>query len=130
MCIRDRTNVGEQKCGDNEEWNKLEMTHNITHSDVPAKNMEEYNANRANIIARVMADINKNIQRKGINFTKQFGDQYMAQFSQQYIFEKGLKKFGDQGRAAAKKELNQLHRQGCFQPVDMSTKSDEEKRKC
>ena len=50
------------------------MTHNITHSNVPVKNMEEYNANRANIIARVMVAINDNIRRKGINFTKQFGD--------------------------------------------------------
>ena len=63
--------------------------------DIPAKSMEEYNTDRANITARVMVDINENIQQKGINFTKQFGDRYMAQFSQQYIFEKGLKKFGD-----------------------------------
>ena len=98
-----------QQCKGDEEWNPLEMMHNITHSDTPSENMEEYNTNWANIIARVMVDINENIQRKGINFTKQFGEQYMTQFSQQYIFEKGLKKFGDWGRAAAEKELNQLH---------------------
>ena len=107
--MNQQTNANEQECGDDEEWKILEMMHNITHSNVPHDNMEEYSAERANIIVRVMVDINENIQWKGIKFTKQFRDRYMAQFSQQYIFEKGLKKFGDRGKAAAEKELDQLH---------------------
>ena len=90
-----QTNAGEQECKDDKKWNTLEFMRNITHSNIPPENVEEYNTDRANIIARAMVDINENVQRKGINFAKQFGDQYMAQFSQQYIFEKSLKKFGD-----------------------------------
>ena len=76
-----------------------------------------------------MVDIHDNIERKGIGFVQQFGDQYAAQFSQQYIFEKGIKKFGDRGKSAAEKELEQLHKRGCFKPIDVSTKTDEEKKK-
>ena len=45
------------------------------------------------------------------------------------MFEKGLKKFGNHGKLAAEKELDQLHKRGCFRPIDVSTKSEEEKRK-
>ena len=41
----------------------------------------------------------------------------------------GIKIFGDRGRAAAAKELNQLHDRTCFRPIDVSTMTLEEKRK-
>ena len=47
----------------------------------------------------------------------------------QYIVEKGLKKFGERGKQAAEKELDQLHRRGCFRPVDVSSKTPDEKKK-
>ena len=53
----------------------------------------------------------------------------MAQFSRQYIFKKGIKKFGDRRKSAAKKELDPLHKRGCFQPINVSTKTKEEKKK-
>ena len=42
--------------------------------------------------------------------------------------EKGLKKFGERGKQAVEKELDQLHRRGCFKPVDVSSQSPEEKK--
>ena len=112
-----------------QEWIHLEQQHNIKSSDVNADNIDEYSADRANLIAQVMNDINSNVTRNGLNFIKQFGKEYEAQFSQQYIFEKGVKKFGERGRSAAEKELDQLHKRGCFQPIDVSTQTDEEKKK-
>ena len=60
---------------------------------------------------------------------RQFGDNYQTQFSQQYILEKGLKKFGERGKLAAEKELDQLHKRGCFKPIDVSTKNRQRKTK-
>ena len=60
---------------------------------------------------------------------RQFRENCQAQFSQQYILEKGLKKFGEWGKLAAEKELDQLHKHGCFKPTDVSTKTDKEKQK-
>ena len=62
----------------------------------------------------MIAELNANISQKGVQFVRQFGKNYENQFSQQYIMEKGLKKFGERGREAAEKELDQLHRRGCF----------------
>ena len=45
------------------------------------------------------------------------------------MLEKGLKKFGEKGKLVAEKELDQLHKWGCFQPIDVSTKTHEEKKK-
>jgi hypothetical protein len=43
-----------------------------------------------------------------------------ASFAQNYILQKGLKKFGDAGAAAAaSKELDQLHSRPCFSPRDV-----------
>ncbi len=52
-----------------------------------------------------------------------------ASFAQQHILQKGLKKYGDRGSAAATKELDQLHQQNCFTPIDVAALSPEEKRK-
>ena len=81
------------------------------------------------MIAKMMVEINGNVSQKGVKFVRQFGDNYVKQFSQQYILEKGLKKFGEKGKLAAEKELDQLHKWGCFKLIDVSTKSYEEKKK-
>ena len=107
----------------------MEQQHNLNSSDITADNTDEYSANRATLIAQVINDINSNVSSNGLNFIKQFGNEYEAQFSQQYVFEKGIKMFGEQGRSAAEKELDQLHKRGCFQPIDVSTQTDEEKRR-
>jgi len=52
-----------------------------------------------------------------------------ASYGQQYILQKGLKKFKERGSEAAIKELDQLHKQNCFTPVDVSSLTAAEKRK-
>ena len=65
-----------------QKWDNLEASHNITHNELPNENIDKYDNNRAEMIARVMVDIHDNIERKGIGFIQQFGDHYAAQFSQ------------------------------------------------
>jgi len=112
-----------------QEWIKMETLHNIVSSEIPENNIEEYSTEQAIVIAQVINDIHGNISQKGIDFVEQFGKTYETQFSQQYIFEKGLKKFGDCGRSAAEKELEQLHKRGCFCLIDVSTQKLKKKRK-
>ena len=47
----------------------------------------------------------------------------------QLPLNRGLKKFGDRGRAAAAKEVGQLHDRVCFKPVLPSTMTESEKKK-
>ena len=49
-----------------------------------------------------------------MNFVRQFGESYERQFSQQFVMEKGLKRFSERGKLAAEKELDQPHKRGCF----------------
>ena len=65
----------------------------------------------------MMTDINSKVTIEG------------ACFAQQYILQRGMKKFGQHGADAASKELNQLHRRNCFTPIDMVTLTPEERRK-
>ena len=62
-------------------------------------------------------------------FVRQFGERYKKQFSQQFVMEKGLKRFGERGKQAAKKGLGQLQKRGCFRPIDVSSKTPEEQNK-
>ena len=98
-------------------------------TEIDKKNVDEYNAKSANMIARMITEINANVSRKGIQFVRRFGENYEKQFSQQYIVEKGLKKFGERGKQAAEKELDHLHQRGCFRPIDISSKTLEEKKR-
>jgi hypothetical protein len=66
------------------------------------------------VIARVMSNINSKTTVQG------------ASFAQQYIVQRGLKKFGQRGATAATKEMDQLHQRNCFTPIDVSP---EERRK-
>ena len=50
-------------------------------------------------------------------------------FAQQYILQKGLKIFGEQGEKAANKEVKQMHDRVCWEPIDISTMMQSEKRK-
>jgi hypothetical protein len=54
---------------------------------------------------------------------------HRASFAQNYILQKGLKKFGQAGSDADSKELDQLHTCHCFSPRDVSTMTAEKKRK-
>ena len=76
-----------------------------------------YSPQMAMIMARLICDINSKTSRQG------------ASFAQQFILQKGIKKFGHHGKAAARKEIDQLHRRTCFTPIDISTLTEEEKAK-
>ena len=103
---------------DDDEWNTLEMCHNLLTQVHPNPEEDvEYSPQLAMVIARVMSDINSKSTAHG------------ASFAQQYIFEKGLKKFKQRGSDAAAKELDQLHRRNCFSPLDVSKMTPQEKRK-
>jgi hypothetical protein len=76
-----------------------------------------YTPQMAMVIARVMTDINSKTTIQG------------ASFAQQYIVQRGLKKFGQRGADAASKKMDQLHRRHCFTPIDVATMSNKERRK-
>jgi hypothetical protein len=84
---------------------------------VDPENVEEYNPQYAMLIARIMSDINAKTTMHG------------ASYGQQYILQKGLKKFKEAGEKAASKELEQLHKRNCFTPIDVNKLSPMEKRK-
>ena len=51
------------------------------------------------------------------------------EFGQQYMLKTGLKKFGESGKEAAKKEMSQLNQRGCFEPMDITKLTPSEKSK-
>ena len=51
------------------------------------------------------------------------------QFGQQYIVQKGRKKFGKKGKHASLKELRQLNDHVCFEPISINSMSPNEKKK-
>jgi hypothetical protein len=89
----------------------------MAHEHPNPKEDEEYNPALAMVITRVMSDINSKTIAQG------------ATFAQQFMYQKGIKKWGNKGREAASIELDQLHRQACFTPISMATMTPEEKQK-
>ncbi len=102
--------VGDQK------WKQLEKHHNFSQSAKPV-NEVDYELEMAMVMARFIVDIHHKATTKG------------ASFAQQYILQKGLKKFGPEGRKAAIKEADQLHKRTCFTPISVADLTPEEKRK-
>ena len=79
----------------------------------------EYNPNLAQIIGHLIADINGSVTRRGLDI--------LESFAQQYMLEKGLKKFGDKGEQATYKEMEQMHKQTCFTLVLVKDLTPKEK---
>ena len=73
----------------------------------------EYNATEAMVLAQFM----KEIDEQGFSFI------------QQYFLDKGLKKFGNRGHAAAYKEVRQLNNRDTFKPLAIREMTPQEKRK-
>ena len=46
-----------------------------------------------------------------------------------YSLQKGIKKFGEQGRQAALNEMRQLHERECFKPIDIGSLSQIERKR-
>ena len=68
------------------EWTRLVHQHNFSQTDSPPEGQLDYELEKAFLVARIMVDINLKTTSQG------------ASFVQQYILQKGLKKFGDEGR--------------------------------
>ena len=85
---------------------QLEMCHNLmAGEEKPDSSLDrQYTMEEALVMARIMMDMN---EKYGVG-EKCFG--------QQYMLNKGLKLFGDKGKAASGKELKQLHDRLCFTP--------------
>ena len=92
---------------------RIEEAHNLFHT---AEQVNEYDPEDAMLIARLIGDINHHY------FS---GEQH----SQQYILEKGLKKFGKRGEDATLKEVRQLHSRRCFQPTLVKNLTNNERKK-
>jgi two-component sensor histidine kinase len=86
-----------------DELKQLEYCHNLVLQVKPTEEQTiEYGSNQAMLTARFIQDITRNVIKHG------------ASFAQQYILQKGLKVFGNKGREASRKEIDQLHRRTCF----------------
>jgi hypothetical protein len=97
---------------------EIEHCHNIL-ADYKGEDprVVEYTQERAMVAASFINDINQKVTAQG------------ATFAQQYLLQRGLKKFGNEGAQAATKELDQLHQRNCFSPVDVSAMTPSEKKK-
>jgi hypothetical protein len=97
---------------------KIERKHIILHqAKKDDANHIEYDINTAVFAAKTIDRINHAVSVKG------------AGFAQQYIYQKGIKKFGNKGKQAAHDELDQLHKRHCFNPLDVSKLTSSEKKK-
>jgi hypothetical protein len=94
----------------------LEHCHNIMVDDDQSETIE-YTRDIAGVAARYMHFQNERAMSQGTSLT------------QQYIVQKGLKKFGDKGKEATLKELEQLHDRECFTPIDVNELTPTEKKK-
>jgi len=90
-------------------WDELEQCHNMFKAPLSATVMQ------ALCIAKVIMEIHNGVSEHGVSFC------------QNYTNQKGVKTFGEKGRKAARKELDQLHQRKCFTPIDVNELSPEEK---
>ena len=103
------------------EAKKLEQCHNIIVDDTSDIKTLEYKQDMASVIGKLITDINGGVMRRRLDFVQVF--------AQQYLLDKGIKKFGKKGVDASYKEMEQLHKRTCFTPLDVSQMTKEEKRK-
>jgi hypothetical protein len=56
-------------------------------------------------------------------------DLQACSFLQTYSLKQGIQKFGDKGKAAAKKELGQLHGRVVFEPISVQDMTELKKKR-
>ena len=106
------------KNGELESETDTQYRHNLFQQAKPnASQNKEYSPSDAMLMARLINDLNSKATREG------------ASFAQQYLLNKGLKVFGQKGREASKKEVDQLHRRSCFTPILIAEMTPTERRK-
>jgi hypothetical protein len=99
---------------------ELEVRHNLFIQSKSKKVKEDfYTEGQALLIAHLMVEMDYKAANVG----------GAAHFAQQYILQKGLKKFGQKGSDAATKELKQLHDCVCFEPISVADMSQSEIQK-
>ena len=101
----------------NDVQSQSERIHNIFYQRAGAGRTNYYERSRAQLLARIIQQTKDRVTMDGVSFI------------QQYYITKGLKKFGDDGRKAAIKELKQLVERNCWTPVLVSELTPEERRK-
>ena len=67
-------------------------------------------------MARLFNDPNLKVNKEGLSF------------AQQYLFDKGIKAFGQKGRDAPIKEMDQLYYHSCFTPISVAKVTPTERR--
>ena len=100
---------------------KLNLAQHHLEVDENHKNREEYSLESARVIAMMMCylkDMLRNPQRKKV-----------YQFVQTYGLMKGLKKFGERGKKAVRKELKQLHDRVVFKPIHVRELTELERKR-
>ena len=100
-----------------EERIKAETSHNIITQVMEEDKINEYTNKTVKMIARSMDTIRHGVMDKGVSF------------AQQYFLKKGLDKFGKRGKDTAIKELDQLYRRNCFQPILVKDLTPKERMK-
>jgi len=83
---------------------------------LPVHHSINYSTEIAPVFAQLIFDIN-------------YGVRHHSWFAQQFIFQKGRKKFSKRGNQAAFNEFDQLHHHNCFTPIDLSKLMPLEKKK-
>ena len=97
---------------------RVEQCHHMhVPKDHPPIKEEFYTDEYAPVLARYIMEIREGATVHG------------SSFAQNHILQKGLRKFGKSGEAAASAELDQLHSWHCFTPVAVSELSAEERHK-
>jgi hypothetical protein len=97
---------------------ELEYHDNLISQNEPDEDQsKEYSPSDAMLMARLIYDLNTRVVREG------------ASFAQQYLLNKGLNIFGQEGQDASKKEIDQLHRRSCFTPKSIAKMTQIERRK-
>ena len=84
---------------------------------LPVHHSINYSTEGSPVFAQLIFDINYGVRR------------HSASFAQQFIFQKGQKKFGKRGNQAAINEFDQLHHRNCFTLIDLSKLTPLEKKK-
>jgi hypothetical protein len=91
------------------------------HLNARADQTKEYGEEDAHIYAKTM--LHYNTAMAGMNEEK------ACSFLQTYSLKQGIRKFGEKGRAAAKKELGQLHGRVVFEPISIEDMTALEKKR-
>ena len=105
-------------------WKDLELSHHMfDENDMNVINQEYSSDEEAMMAAKFMVELHENVQREGKPSFLEIC------FGQQYVLPQGIKKFGPDAIKAAERELDQLHKQNCFTPVDKDSMTVEESDK-